>query len=838
MTEMKLKPVQLLLLVAFGIGFLAATGWTLVTEIDQPWKRFQKDFTKTEKELLLEKKRQLEDQKKGASEAALKQLSAQTRRLDRKIRLNQKRTAKIDQVWIENVKRADRCMTCHNGVEKAVFAQSEGVFVKHPSDFLKTHAIKNFGCTLCHDGDGMGLTVSSGHGQDVHWNRPLLSGALVQSSCRRCHPYNEQIPQHISFPQAPVLSRGKHLYIAKGCRGCHELAGFKRPESIAPVLSRVGEKVNGHWLAMWLRRPKDYLPDTIMPFFDLPSDEIDALKAFLLHRKGENLADGTDVGPANSANGKKLMDKIGCLGCHKVAHRGGTFGPDLSRVAEKINPRWPMPWVKNPLSYDPETVMPDFRLQDDQIGDIAAYLFTLGKKETAEGSAPDPRKIDTGKKLFGQRGCTGCHTMEGFALGFKKAPEHTGFGDKRVDELDFGNVTDIPRTRADWVLAKEKSPRVFTTETIRLIMPNFELCDREAEALRVFVLSFTQQNLPVEYGKTFWTPDDPYLAGMRTIETFNCIGCHKIGLVEEPLELTEDVADKYFWSASNYVLEDIALSGQTRFGKGRELSDLQFKALVEQRPETENLLFRHRWFLDMDSVDYLKLDMGFKSINASGMDEGQILTNYKDLNFGPPILNYEGIKVQPNWLFQFLKAPYPIRPLTKATMPTFDLTENEIVNLVGFFQARDGINHNPFFTTPELQRAETDSAEKIFKVCLQCHYFDQGRTRSKDRFGNLKGPNLAEAKRRLRPEYIKRWVKYPDLVIPGTQMKNFFYYFDIYARFEKLKKDETGFPDIPSEKKIAMMAQFLMNPFMGTTLADSRLQKPEDSISGVAKGLQ
>ena len=801
---------------------MAATGWTIAVEIDHPWKRFQTKFSGIEKKLLFEKKRQLENQQKGASEAVLKKLDAQARLINRQINLNQNRTTKIDQVWIEDIKHADRCMTCHSGVEKTVFAQSRGVFGKHPSDFLKTHPTKNFGCTLCHDGDGMGLTILSGHGKAGHWNRPLFSGELVQSSCRRCHPYSERIPQHISFPQAPVLSQGKNLYIAKGCRGCHELARFQRPRSIAPVLSRVGEKVNGNWLAMWLKRPKDYLPDTIMPFFDLPPEEIESLKAFLLDGKGKNLAVGTNGKPANSANGKILIDKIGCLGCHKVAGRGETFGPDLSTVAGKIDPLWPISWIKNPLSYDPETVMPNFRLQDDQIRDIAEYLLTLGKKETAGGSAFNPDKIELGKKLFGQRGCTGCHTMERFALGFKKAPEHTGFGDKRVDELDFGNVTDIPRTRADWVLAKEKSPRIFSTEAIKLIMPNFELSEQEAKALRVFVLSFTEQNLPVKYKKAFWKPDDPYLAGMRTVETFNCIGCHKIGLVQRPLELTEDIADKYFWSASNYVLEDISMKGQKQYQKSQILSDRQFKALVDQHPETENLLFRNRWFLDIDSVDYLNLDMGFKSVNTSGMDEGQILANYKDLNFGPPILNYEGIKVQPNWLFQFLKSPYLIRPLTKATMPTFNLTEGEIVDLVGFFQARDDIHHNPFFKTPELIPAETGMAEKIFKVCLQCHYFDQKRTQSKDRFGNLKGPNLAEVKRRLRPEYIKRWVKFPELVIPGTQMKNFFYYFDIYVRFEKLERDETGFPDIAPEKKIAMMAQFLMNPFMGTTLAANR----------------
>ncbi len=819
---MQLKPVQSILLIFFGIILLVATGWTIGVEIDHPWKQFQTQFAEIEKKLLLEKKLRLADQKKGASEAALKRLDVQARRIDRQISLNQKRTAKIDQIWIEDLKRADRCLTCHAGADKAVFAQVKGPFAKHPSDFLKTHPTKTFGCTLCHDGDGIGLTVLTGHGETAHWNRPLLRGELAQSTCRRCHPYNEQIPEHIAFPQASILSRGKNLYIAKGCRGCHELAGFKRPESIAPELSRVSEKVNGTWLAKWLKRPKAYLPETIMPFFDLPPEEIEALGAFLLGQKEKIRVVATTAGLADATQGKNLIHKIGCLGCHRVGDRGGTFGPDLSQVAEKVDPLWQVAWIKNPLAYDSQTVMPDFRLPDSQILDIAQYLLTLGKKETAAESAPDRRKIEDGKKHFAQRGCTGCHAMTGFDLGFKKAPEHTGFGDKRVDELDFGNVANIPRTRADWVLAKEKFPRRFSTETIRLIMPNFELSDREAEALRVFVLSFTEQDLPVKYRKTFWTPDDPYLAGMRTVETFNCIGCHKIGLVGKSLALTEDIADKYFWSASNYVLEDIALSGGARYGKGRKLSDLQFKTLVDQHPETENLLFRRRWFLDIDTVDYLKLDMGFKGLNASGMDEGQILANYKDLNFGPPILNYEGIKVQPNWLFQFIKAPYPIRPLTKATMPTFNLAKRQIVDLVRFFQARDGIRHNPYFATPELQHSETDTAEKIFKVCLQCHYYDQERTQNKNRFSNLKGPNLGEVKRRLRPEYIKRWVKYPELVIPGTQMKNFFYYFDIYARFEKLEKDETGFPEIPPENKIAMMAEFLMNPFIGATLADSR----------------
>jgi mono/diheme cytochrome c family protein len=819
---MKLKSTQTILLSIFALILLATTGWVVIDEFSRPWKDFQEEFKTTEKKLLDDEIKLIETQKIGATGEQLKKLEGQEQQLNQRLKLNAGRSAEIDQIWIPELRRADRCATCHAGVEKAAFAQVEGPLKKHPGDFFAHHPTKTFGCTLCHEGDGMGLSVEEGHGETDHWNRPLLRGETVESSCSKCHLYNEQVPEHVAFPDAPTLTQGKNLYVAKGCRGCHELQGFERPYSIAPVLSRVGEKVDNDWLGKWLKRPKDYLPETIMPFFDLPDEEIQALAAFLLSRKEKSNESVQPLVPGDIESGQKLVAEIGCLGCHKVQEKGGTFGPDLSRVAEKLDFQWQVSWIKDPLAYDPETVMPNFRLADKQLSDIANYLLSLGTKadvkKTAEPISENGQLVETGKKLFSQKGCTGCHTMKGFEMGFKKAPEHTGFGDKRVDELDFGNVHDIPRTRAAWVLAKEKSPRIFSTDTIKLIMPNFELSDEEAQALRTFVLGFTNQSLPSNYIHPLWDTSAPYFAGMRVIEKYNCVGCHKIGLTQKPIKLTEDIADSYLWSAANVALEEISANGETTYEKGQELSDAQYKFLSRNDPEIEASLYRNRWFLDIDTVEYLNLDMGFETLSASGVDEGLIVPNYRDLNFAPPLLNYEGIKVDPNWLFQFLKSPYLIRPLAKATMPTFNLEEGEIKGLVEFFQSRDQIDQNPFFQTPEVKTSEIETAEKIFKVCLQCHYYDQNRTESKDRFGGLKGPNLAEVKRRLRPEYIKKWIKYPDLIIPGTQMKNFFYYFDMYERFEELETDETGFPEIPPDEKIDLMARFLMNPLKGKTI--------------------
>ncbi len=813
---MKLKFTQKILLVLFGLILLATTGWVVIAEVSRPWKVFQEKFKETEKTLLLEEKKLLETKKIDATGDELRKLEAQELQLSKRLALNSRRPSTIDQIWIPELKRADRCATCHAGVEKATFAQVHGPFGQHPGDFFNRHPPRTFGCTLCHDGDGMGLSVEEGHGETKEWNRPLLRGKMVESSCTRCHPYNEHVPEHVDFPDAPALTHGKKLYIAKGCLGCHVLQGFERPRRIAPVLSHVGNKVDRGWLERWLKKPKDYLPETDMPSFDLLSEEIGALSAFLLTRKEKN-SGILAVGSGDIQRGKKLVDDVGCLGCHTVNEKGGAFGPDLSRIAEKVDFRWAVSWIKNPLAYDPETVMPDFRLPDSQIADIASYLLTLGKKGKMRTPGNSPTKktqlVEDGKKLFAQKGCTGCHTMEGFEPGFKKAPEHTGFGDKRVDELDFGNVNDIPRTRAAWVLAKEKSPRVFSTDTIKLIMPNFELSDDEAQALRVFVLGFTKQNLPSQYNHPLWDTGDPFFSGMRVIEKFNCVGCHKIGLTKKAVKLTKDITNNYYWSADNLLLKKISDKKGTLYEKGCKLTDSQVKSLIKEKPEVEDLLFRNRWFFDIDSVEYLNKEMGFETVNSSGIDEGLILANYKDLNFAPPILNYEGIKVAPNWLFQFIKSPYLIRPLAKATMPTFNLEESEVKDLVEFFLARDEVAHNPFFTTPELEITEVQTAEKIFKVCLQCHYFDQIRTEDRSRFGDLKGPNLAEVKRRLRPEYIRNWLKYPELIIPGTQMKNFFYYFDFYERFENLETDETGFPEISPDEKIDLMTRFLMNPF-------------------------
>ncbi len=812
--KLSLKHAWVLAFLALVMFLCIMVSLYVEAEISRPWKGYQREFNALDATITTAELTQLREQPDGPEkEALLWMLDTRTEDIDC-------RPLAIKQLWLTDLGITDRCMTCHLGVESRRFLDAPQPFTTHPGNHLAAdhHPVEKFGCVSCHDGQGIALTVAEAHAETDIWLNPILRGELAEASCRRCHDFDNTVPQLLEFPEAPHLTAGKRLYLDKGCLGCHVLDGFAKPQRLAPILNRVAEKADNGWLQRWIAKPKDYLPLTIMPFFDLKPEEIEQLGAYLNSLPVQQVKERSLKG--NVQSGKGLFGEIGCLACHTVQDNGGTFGPDLNRVAEKIaTETWLAGWLENPTGYDPETEMPNFRLADRQVQDLVAYLLTLRRDPDAPSHTFDHELADAGLERFTDLGCTGCHKVEGVVYGFPRSPEHTDFADKNMDMFDFGHVTDLPRTKAAWTKRKLEEPRIFATETIQLLMPDVGLTEEEIRDLRVWLLSLGQFNAPRHYRRDFFASDDPLLKGMLLVEKFNCLGCHKMGLTSVAMEVGEDFPDGYFWAAASYAVEDIEVNGELRFPRGNELSEAEVEELLLLQPESEDLLFRRNWFVDYDTAGYL-LDSAFREIKIHGMHEGDILGNYKDLNFAPPILHYEGTKVQPNWLHEFLRAPYPVRPLTKATMPTFNLSEEDRNVLVAFFVAKD--SGRQYFPVIELASTETAKAEQVFKLCLQCHYFDQERLHDKQGFGDLKGPNLAEAKRRLRPEYIQRWIKYPDLVIPGTQMKNFFYDFDIDTRFTEVSRDETGVTDIGQKEKIELMARFLANPFKAARLAIQR----------------
>src|SRR5207248_1364873 len=106
---------------------------------------------------------------------------------------------------------------------------------------------------------------------------------------------------------------------------------------------------------------------------------------------------------------------------------------------------------------------------------------------------------------------------------------------------------------------------------------------------------------------------------------------------------------------------------------------------------------------------------------------GYIRRFYQDnLNFAPPILNVEGDKVQPEWLFSFLSAPTTIRPWLKLRMPTFHFDSKEDDGLINYFTSLNGVEvPYVFMNTNTLPQDQLLAGQKLMSKdyfnCFSCH---------------------------------------------------------------------------------------------------------------------
>jgi len=82
-------------------------------------------------------------------------------------------TPGIRQIWVPELGRVDRCITCHLGYEWAgTLPESLGApLAPHPAlPYLAAHPFAEFGCTACHGGQGFATTTADAHGDVEHWD--------------------------------------------------------------------------------------------------------------------------------------------------------------------------------------------------------------------------------------------------------------------------------------------------------------------------------------------------------------------------------------------------------------------------------------------------------------------------------------------------------------------------------------------------------------------------------------------------------------------------------------------------------------------------------------------
>ncbi len=296
-------------------------------------------------------------------------------------KFGEKRSAQIprglQQVWVPQLGRVDRCITCHQGMDWKGLENAANPFKSHPREILVKHPVENYGCTICHGGQGYATDVRSAHGQVESWESPLMGKdlaelytvrdkkILLQMSCNLCHRYEREIKG------ADAINRAKQLVQEKNCRACHKING--RGGVIGPELTYVGDKSPEQydysrmfgvksafaWHVAHFQNPKAAVTETVMPNFGFSSQEAQALSLLVLSWKqvqlpARYLPGATPVDrptPEEVAKEQQMLNgegaffvRKGCFICHSVSTLGiesaAKIGPDLAEAAVDVQSRF------------------------------------------------------------------------------------------------------------------------------------------------------------------------------------------------------------------------------------------------------------------------------------------------------------------------------------------------------------------------------------------------------------------------------------------------------------------------------------------------------------------
>jgi mono/diheme cytochrome c family protein/transcription termination factor NusB len=462
-------------------------------------------------------------------------------------------TPKILQINVTDANIVDRCESCHLGIREPVKLTAAAMtppgkkpdayaraFTSHPEpELLKTHDPDKFGCSPCHQGNGRATTsVDKAHGTYEHWLWPLFPKQNVEAGCQTCHAADMKLVS--GSLEWPVINDGKDLFRQRGCVGCHRYEGYdKEPEELLSV----GQQIK-----------------------QLEQEKKDNLKQAASLMKQADAAETNEE--ANRLNDRAVALKIASSKLElrmtqldqstvSLLQDMKKVGPNLKDVRLKLNKNWIPVWLKRPTDFRPTTKMPNFRLSDEQIKAISAYLWQSGFTDSLPKH--NPGNAAHGKELFETRGCLGCHSIgEASEMqGARFAANLTRVGEKaNYDYLVRWVHNARERTRPycpyekkdvgpeDY--AKKGLPFVFELGHSRCpndghelqvqnmtVMPSLRLSPQDGEDIATYLVTLKKQERSSYPDASFM--DDPGLkeAGRKWIRHFGCAGCHEISGFED-----------------------------------------------------------------------------------------------------------------------------------------------------------------------------------------------------------------------------------------------------------------------------------------------------------------
>ena len=703
----------------------------------------------------------------------------------------------IKQIHLLDIDLVDRCESCHLGIREPVEIGPTDliypVFQSHPRpELLRTHDPEAFGCSSCHNGNGRATrNVTKGHGRHKFWLWPLFYKENIEAGCHQCHA-NE-----IVTPGGEVLNKGRELYMNKGCWGCHRFEGY---DAEAEELTLVRQDMRN------LAATRDANAKEMRVSVELGDTSADGATAQFHYARAEEMR----------LTNTRLDAELHNLGVEEanLAREVKKFGPSLKEIKLKDVKEWIPVWIKNPHEFRPGSKMPVFRLLDEEVQQMSAYIW----QNALDGElVQHPRgNSERGKELFETRGCLGCHSIgEGDArIGGAFAANLSRVGDKMNYDYMVRWIHDPSEVTPD--------PEVPDALRPRPIMPSLRLTTGEARDIATYL---SEQGTGEEFPAADYM-DDPAMAeaGLAAIRHYGCAGCHEITGLEEEGRIGTDLTfegskplDRLDFALKTHEAE---LEGW-RSHKGFFERKLENPAVYDEGKEREHLerLRMPNFNLSKSEIDALttfllgavettfpeqyryepedaRADVqagwwiltrhnctGCHQIRPGNVSSFMTIPRYvEDPDWAeqlPPQLYTEGARVQPDWLTQFLRNPAlsetdinrnGVRQYLHARMPTFYFSDRQLSKITKFFMARDSqpVPYMPEDMAP-LTQAERTIGRQLFisdaAPCLQCHM-----TGIPSQDADATAPNFLIAAERLKPNWTYRWMLEPASIAPGTAM--------------------------------------------------------------------
>ncbi len=460
----------------------------------------------------------------------------------------------LDQIWLPQFNVTDRCTTCHQGIDQPslIEASTPQPFRAHS---IIPHRATEWGCVVCHQGQGLATEVREAHQATLAWEKPLVPISYIQGSCGVCHGPN--------IAQTPRLNRGREVMADLYCVGCHKLQGVARPVMLGPDLSDVGSKTSPEWIFKWLRDPRTITDNSgnttvngyeneeepRMPRFRLNAKELKTVSVFLASRKSSPIQPYTfdprvtaswENKPDVDDQGETRFRQMFCSTCHSLAVVrggetqliGGDIGPELTKVGSKVTKDWLVFWLRNPQAYLSHALMPRYGWSDEDLYKVTRYVMDRLTdpdllKDIPKQSEAQAADVQLGTRLFQEKGCSSCHVIAGIKTQQDFGPDLSAEGAKTVSQLDFGD-SKIPRALIAFMKSKISDP-VSVNPNAR--MPQYHFKEGDVEALITATLSMKGiQSTPgigslvIQASTPEYHPSGDF---GQSYERYKCYVCHK-----------------------------------------------------------------------------------------------------------------------------------------------------------------------------------------------------------------------------------------------------------------------------------------------------------------------